>query len=162
MDKFIENENKRHMILTDEDKCNYMCGVEPDTIGNSGLISDNKKVISLEKVDYMLNTDINKDEPEPEFNNADLISNPNNTEDKQKTLSYLSVKSVDEGILWYKKEFPKIPDELLPMMSRWNFGNLSEETKKSVKNNKKKEMKKKQKFQHGLKIVHKPILISFD
>jgi len=148
------------MILTDDYKCNFMCGLEPEPIGNAGLISGGKKeIISLDKVDYMINTDA--DEPEPEFNNVDIIAKENPTEDKQKTLSYLSVKSVEEGIEWYKKEFPKLPDELIPLMSRWNFGNLNEETKKSVRNNNKK-LKKKEQKQSGLKIVNKPILISFD
>lgn len=154
------NDMKRHMILTDDMRCNYMCGEEPEPENNyDKLISKNKKVIGIDKVDYMLNTET--EEPEPEFTEKDMVSK-SNTEDKQKQLSYLSVKSVEEGINWYKQEFPMIPDELLPLMSRWNFGNLNEETKKSVKNNKKKQLKKKNKVQSGLTIVNKPILITFD
>ena len=156
----MEDTLKRHMILTDDSKANFMCGFEPKPIGNGDLISGGEKeIIGLDKVDYMLNTET--DEPEPEFNNADIIAKQNTQEDKQKTLSYLSVKSVEEGIEWYKKEFPKLPDELIPMMSRWNFGDLKDETKKSVRNNRKKNKKKELK-QSGLKIVNKPILISFD
>lgn len=152
-----------YMMLTEDNKANFMCGFVKEEVGNSNLISSNKEYISLENVDYML--DVKTDEPEPEFDNSEIIATENTTEDKQKTLSYLSVKSVEEGIEWYKKEFPKIPDELLPMMSRWNFGNLNEETKKSIKNkNKKLNKKKKNKKQNqeNFKIEHKPVLIRFD
>ena len=51
-------------------------------------------------------------------------------------------------------------------MSRWNFGDLNQTTKKDIKNNKKKELKKKKRLnkqiQQGLKIENKPVLITFD
>ena len=151
----------RHMMITDDMKANFLCGFEKPSIGNAGIIAGpQKEYIGLNSVDYVLETNIDKKE--------EIINDTNSQEllDKQKSLSYLSVKSVEEGIEWYRKEFPKIPEELYPLMSRWNFGNLNEETKKSVKNNKKKELKIKRKklkeIQTGLKIEHKPVLIRFD
>ena len=131
MDTIVEEKPKRHMLLTDDDKCNYMCGLEPEPIGNAGLVADNKEYIDINKVDYMLNTNITITNTEPEPENLEYMEHNNKVEmeNKQKTLSYLSVKSVEEGIEWYRKEFPKIPDELLPLMSRWNFGDLQDETK---------------------------------
>lgn len=170
----MDDISKRHMMLTDDNKLNFICGLEPKPKGNAGLISENKEYISLDKVDYMLNTNPNiymeiLDEPEPEIielikEDIPIYDISKEGEDKQKQLSYLSVKSVEEGIEWYKKEFPKLPDELYPMMSRWNFGDLNEITKKDLKNNKKKEKKKRlnKEIQQGLKIEHKPVLITFD
>jgi len=57
---------------------------------------------------------------------------------KQKQLSYLQVKSIEEGSDWYKQQFPKLPDDLCDIMARWNWGDLSELTKKKLKNDKKK------------------------
>lgn len=170
----MDDKSKRHMMLTSDNKLNFICGYEPEPKGNSGLISENKEYISLDKVDYMLETDKSNismeiiDEPEPEITKEEIpiYDIKKETEDKQKTLSYLSVKSVEEGIEWYKKEYPKIPDELYPLMSRWNFGDLNQITKKDLRNNKKKELKKKRKLnrqiQQGLKIENKPVLITFD
>lgn len=172
----MDDTSKRHMMLTDDNKLNFICGFNPEPKGNAGLIAENKEYISLDKVDYMLETNPNIsmeiiDEPEPEIpeltkEDIPILDLNRESEDKQKQLSYLSVKSVEEGIEWYKKEFPKLPDELYPMMSRWNFGDLNQITKKDLKNNKKKELKKKRKLnreiQQGLTIEHKPVLITFD
>ena len=57
--------------------------------------------------------------------------------DQRDTISYMSVNSIEEGIEWYKQNFPKVPEELYPIMARWNWGDLKDITKKDVKNNKK-------------------------
>tara|TARA_R110000782_G_scaffold51796_1_gene111498 strand:- start:294 stop:806 length:513 start_codon:yes stop_codon:yes gene_type:complete len=170
----MNDNTKRHMMITDDNKLNFMCGFNPEPIGNAGLIADNKEYISLNKVDYMLETNPKismeiSDEPEPEIilktkEDIPIYDIKKDTEDKQKTLSYLSVKSVEEGIEWYQKEFPKLPDELYEMMSRWNFGDLNQITKKELKNKKKKDKKKRLKkdIQSGLKVEQKPVLITFD
>lgn len=139
----------RKMLLTDDNKCNFICGYSPEP----EIIANNVEIISKDKVDYMISN-----EPEPE---ESIIKKEGSTEDLQKTISYLSVKSVEEGIEWYRNQFPKIPEELLPLMSRWNFGNLKDETKKSIKNQRKKYNKKiKQKPQ--FKIEKKPVVITFE
>ena len=145
----LENNEIRKMLITNDSKCNYLCGFSPEP----ELIANNLEIVEFDKVDYMISN-----EPEPEL---PIIKgmNENNTNDKQKTLSYLSVKSVEEGIEWYRKEFPKLPEEILPLMSRWNFGDLKDETKKSIKN-KRKKINKKQK--PVFKIEQKPVVITFD
>ena len=145
----LENNEIRKMLITNDSKCNYLCGFSPEP----ELIANNLEIVEFDKVDYMISN-----EPEPEL---PIIKgmNENNTNDKQKTLSYLSVKSVEEGIEWYRKEFPKLPEEILPLMSRWNFGDLKDETKKSIKN-KRKKINKKQK--PVFKIEKKPVVITFD
>ena len=41
--------------------------------------------------------------------------------------SFLQIKEgdVDKGIDWYRKHYPKIPDELIEIMARYNFGDLN-------------------------------------
>lgn len=140
----LENIQIRKMLFTDNSKTNFICGFSPEP----EIIAEVKEFIDIDKVDYMIDN-----EPQPE----EYVSNEMN--EKQKTLSYLSVKSVEEGILWYKNEFPKLPEELIPLMSRWNFGDLKDETKKSVKNKRKKSIKKQKPV---FKFEHKPIVITFD
>tara|TARA_R100001015_G_C4634936_1_gene202760 strand:+ start:4081 stop:4581 length:501 start_codon:yes stop_codon:yes gene_type:complete len=158
------NPNLVNMLYTDDFKCNYICG---STGENKDLerLQKNTEIVDFNKVDYEINTDINNMEPEPEpENNSNLISNtlPEKTvEDKTKTLSFMSVKSVEEGIDWYKQNYPKVPEELLPVMARWNWGDLSTMTKKQAKNEKKKAKKKENKKPH-FSIVKKPTIVSFD
>ena len=56
---------------------------------------------------------------------------------------YGIVNSVEEGIEWYRKLDSRIPEELLPLFSRYNFGDLSTMTKKQIRNENKKKKKKK-------------------
>ena len=51
-------------------------------------------------------------------------------------LSFIQIKTEEEGIEWYKKHYPKIPDDLLPIIARYNWGEPI--TKKGIKNEKKK------------------------
>lgn len=55
-------------------------------------------------------------------------------------LSYIQIKTEEEGIEWYKKHYPKIPDDLLPIIARYSWGDPI--TKKGIKNEKKKINKK--------------------
>ena len=58
-------------------------------------------------------------------------------------ISFLNIKSEEEGLLWYKQHYPKIPDDLLPIIARYHWGDkLNNKTiKKEGKRNKKKVQK---------------------
>jgi hypothetical protein len=77
-------------------------------------------------------------------------------------ISYINIKSEEEGLLWYRKNYPKIPDDLLPIISRYHWGAkiTNKNLKKEKKRNKKKEVPK------GLEIKHSdannPIFVVFD
>jgi hypothetical protein len=58
-------------------------------------------------------------------------------------LSFLQIKTEIEGVEWYKKHYPKIPDDLLPIIARYHWGDPI--TKKSIKNEGKKIKKKLEK-----------------
>jgi len=57
-------------------------------------------------------------------------------------MSFLNIKTEEEGLLWYRKNYPKIPDDLLPIIARYHWGHkINKQTlKKEKKKNKKKEV----------------------
>jgi hypothetical protein len=73
-------------------------------------------------------------------------------------LSFLQIKTEEDGIEWYMNNYPKIPKDLLPIIARYHWGEPI--TKKGLKNEKKKIEKKLQ--QKGLRIEHKKHIVSFD
>jgi len=128
---------KQHAIITDDARLNYMvvptpppeelkplegdvgCGLCPNTVSSP-----------IDKYDYFV---------------------PLTKEDKQSTpheqplpISFLQIKDgdVDAGIQWYRHHYPKVPDELVEIMARYNFGDLKYATRKSVRNSGKKLKKK--------------------
>tara|TARA_R100001509_G_scaffold53741_1_gene29446 strand:- start:69 stop:605 length:537 start_codon:yes stop_codon:yes gene_type:complete len=109
---------------------------------------ENKPMVGMDNYDYEVPADtLNKlrtDEKEPHKEGLPL--------------SFLQVQSEEEGIEWYKLNYPKIPDELLPIIARYHWGEPI--TKKGLKNEKKKIVKKAQK--KGLVIENKKIELKFD
>ena len=79
-------------------------------------------------------------------------------------LSFIQITTEEEGIEWYKKHYPKIPDDLLPIIARYNWGDPI--NKKMIKNEKKKITRKLQ--EKGLTILTKkdnndnPFYVKFD
>jgi len=73
-------------------------------------------------------------------------------------LSFIQINNERDGALWYKEHYPKIPDDLIPIIARYHWGEPI--TKKSIKNEKKKIIKKA--GQKGLKIENKKVSITFD
>lgn len=59
-------------------------------------------------------------------------------------LSFLQIRQgdIESGIQWYKSHYPKVPDELIEIMARYNFGDLKYATRKSIRNDFKKQKKK--------------------
>lgn len=84
--------------------------------------------------------------------------------DKRQSLSFLNVKDEKEGALWYKQQFPKLPEEFAEIMGRWNWGDLSQMTKKTSKNDKKKIAKghKKTKEKYEFQKKEGNFVITFD
>jgi len=127
--------------------------------GSNGFKKDlanlNQEYTDLDRVNYLL---INPNvEPEPELEPEPEIQEI----DKRLDLSYMNVKNIDQGIEWYKSIDSKIPDDLLPIMSRWSFGDLSKLTKKQIKNEGKKN-RKKHKKESIIKFENKKCEVKFD
>ena len=57
-------------------------------------------------------------------------------------MSYLNAHTLEEGQAWYRKHYPAVPDELLPIMARYSFGDLGQWNHKELKNYTKKARRK--------------------
>ena len=100
---------------------------------------------TIDAVDYNIcvpDKDGNVPEPSAEYMNAI---------DKDSQLSFLEINNIKNGEEWYRHNFPKVPDQLYPIMARYNWGDLKSHTTKSVKQEVKKKMKKppKMEIKHG-------------
>lgn len=64
-------------------------------------------------------------------------------------ISFLSIKDgeVEKGKCWYLQRFPKLPPEMADLLARYNWGDLKYQTKKKIKNDKKKAIKKGKKYE---------------
>lgn len=64
-------------------------------------------------------------------------------------ISFLSIQDgeVEKGKMWYMNRFPKLPPEMADLLARYNWGDLKYQTKKKIKNDKKKALKKGKKYE---------------
>ena len=129
-------------------KCNYICGANEEMINNPFMVVP----LDKDKLDYevpaeYLNTQ-RTDGLEPHKDNLPL--------------SFLNIKTEEDGLLWYSKNYPKIPDDLLPIIARYHWGDkLNKQTiKKESKKNKKKVQKVKDAI--GLERREGKFLVKFD
>jgi hypothetical protein len=111
-------------------KLNYLFGSNGEQ-GDIDAVSNNVEYISYQ--DPRINYSIKQEDKIQEDDEPDL----------RDSIGFMSVNSVDEGIAWYRNNFPKVPEELYPIMARWNWGDLKDLTKKDVKNDKKRVAKGK-------------------
>ena len=143
-DPDIPNTGSYKLMVTDDSRCNYMCG-------SKGLDEDMKQQTA--KTDY-----ITPDDPSIDYN---IVTEEKDEEDLRDSLSFMNVKTIEEGEVWYRKHFPKIPEDLYPIMARWNWGDLSTLTKKDVKNDKKRIKKGKKPKNCGLEVKKGSFLVEF-
>lgn len=139
-----EPTESRSAMITSDPKLNYVCG----SGGTQQDLEQMRKqfVRIADGIDYNI---VQKEHAE-------------DVADKRSSLSFMNVKSVEEGIDWYRQNFPKIPEELLEPMARWNFGDLSQITKKDVKNDKKRIARgKKPKVCQGLEVKTGNFVVKF-
>tara|TARA_R100000278_G_scaffold5642_2_gene8515 strand:- start:1771 stop:2304 length:534 start_codon:yes stop_codon:yes gene_type:complete len=111
------NTNGNKYFYNEKDpKLNYVFGT-----------SEEKEMTEIDKYDYTIS--------------ADILNKNSKVEHKEPLpISFLQIKTEAEGIEWYKKHYPKIPDDLLPIIARYHWGEPI--TKKGLKNEKKKLTKK--------------------
>lgn len=77
-------------------------------------------------------------------------------------ISFIQIKTEEEGIEWYKENYPKIPDDLLPVIARYHWGQPI--TKKVLKNEKKKIEKKliSKGLERRTSTPNNPFILQFD
>ena len=143
------------MLVTPDRRLNYMVVPKPnDDILNSEVdgvrICPNEHMTPIDKYDMYV--------PLKDCDRA-----------KHKTplpMSFLQIQEgdVESGVTWYKNHYPKIPDDLIHIMARYNFGDLKYATRKSIRNGAKKYKKKHGKPPSlGLEIKKEgPYFVTFD
>ena len=118
----LPNGNK--MLYNEADsKLNYICGT-----------NEEKEYANPEMYDYHVSAETLND----------LRTDGKRPHKDGVPISFLQVKNELDGIEWYRTHYPKLPEELLPIVARYNWGEPI--TKKAVKNEKKKLKKKEQKI----------------
>ena len=165
-------------VNTDDECCNYIVGdkerlekiafgemfLTPLNAVDYGLVSKDlaeKEVeLSAEILDKLRKNVKSADQSE-DYMRTGFEKETNN---KQNKLSYLRVNSIEEGADWYRNEFPQLPDQICEIMARWNWGDLSQLTKKKVKNDKKKLAKgdTKTEVYYGLEAKKGEFLLEFN
>ena len=93
---------------------------------------------------------------------ADVLNN-NRTDGKTPhidgvKLSFIQIKNEADGIEWYRIHYPKIPQDLLPIIARYHWGEPI--SKKGIKNEKKKIVKDL--GRKGLTIKQEKVVVKFD
>lgn len=129
------------ILNTDDPKLNYEIvaeqkGVEPRTPNGFD------EMINVSKVDYVIDKNIPNLKYGGKITKDGELENPVE-EDPQKTLSYMSVGSLEEGEEWYRHNYPKLPDQMYGLCARWNWGDLKSHSKLSAKQDVKNMKKKK-------------------
>lgn len=134
----LHNGNKK-MINELDPKLSYDFGKEVD----------DTEYTDISKYDYEVPAEVLNGEKEEGHKNFHKTGLP---------LSFINITTEEEGIEWYSKHYPKIPEDLLPIIARYHWGEPI--TKKVIKNEKKKIEKKLNKA--GLSIENKKVELSFD
>lgn len=133
-------------VESDDPKANF------DIVDTDKPVPKNykKHLIDLSKIDY----DIPRDE---EAKNKGI--------QEDLPISFLSIKEgdIEQGKEWYLNRFPKLPEPMAELMARYNWGDLKYQTKKKIKNDKKKAQKKGKKYEPlAFKVEQGKFKISFD
>tara|TARA_R110002074_G_scaffold328293_2_gene498770 strand:+ start:2433 stop:2945 length:513 start_codon:yes stop_codon:yes gene_type:complete len=114
----------------------YICSNEPKLnytfTSKENADEDPSKLVITPREAFDYGVVIKKGEEETEDNVGTL--------DTTAPISYASIKEPSLGEEWYRKKFPNLPDEFYGVIARYTWGNP--QTKKSIKNEKKKYEKK--------------------
>lgn len=123
--------------------------IDPKLSFTFGKAVDDTEYTGIDKYDYEVPVETlnkNKEEGDKHFHKEGL------------PLSFINIQTEAEGIDWYMKHYPKIPEDLLPIIARYHWGEPI--TKKGVKNEKKKITK--QLGKKGITIEHKKVSLKFE
>ena len=85
----------------------------------------------------------------PEFLDRDLIDYDivvKKAPETELPASYCAIKSVEEGIEWYKHKNPEYPDSFCEILARYTWGKKEDDEEKDKKKKKRKNKKKANKF----------------
>ena len=137
----IKTKNKI-FVVSNEPKLNYVF-MKPEDVKNDPT---ELTTISRDQIDY----------------GVVVKKGDEDTLDETKPLSYVSIKNPDDGEKWYRDKYPELPDDFYGIIARYTWG--QPQTKKSIKNEKKKYEKKKNKDKppQGLSVLQGKFEVKFD
>ena len=129
------------ILHTEDPRANYICGTQGDKVDRW---IQTKEITSMENMDYLIPLSapvIPNEDATTLFERTEINDELVEQKEKPKVypLSFLHIKTVEEGINWYKHHFPKLPDPYYEVLARYHWGVPL--THKAHKN----EMKKKKK-----------------
>jgi hypothetical protein len=136
IEEYESANGNKHFYSETNNKINFTFGTAPET---------DKEYTTRDKFDFQVPVEI--------INKTAKVKHKSPL-----PLSFIQIRTEEEGIEWYKNNYPKIPDDLLPIIARYHWGEPI--TKKAIKNEKKKIEKKLKK--QGLSVERKKVSISFD
>ena len=136
MSEYLGTNGNHHLISETNDKLSYCFGTAPET---------EQEHTGFDLMDYQI--------PAETLNKTSKVKHKEGL-----PLSFLQIDNEVQGLEWYKKNYPKIPDELLPIIARYHWGEPI--TKKAIKNERKKIEKKLQ--AKGLVVENKKVSLSFN
>ena len=144
---FKLSEEPKHLatLSTDDPKCSY------DIVDlNQKVSKDKANYIDGSKMDYKIPRD------------EDAIRKGHK---EDMPISFLSIRDgeIERGKQWYLSQFNKLPDEIAELLARYNWGDLKYQTKKKVKNDKKKALRKGKKYEplSNLEVKKGNFVVSF-
>lgn len=133
-------------ILADDDRLNY-CFMKLEDIENPNSVYKEPEWLDKELIDYDIVVKKGQEDTD------ELIG----TLDKTLPSSYFTIKTVEEGVDWYLKKNPDLPESVAEIMARYTWGDKQEKT--TPENVSKK--KKKKKKPDGLEVKKGKFLIDF-
>ena len=139
------NISKNIYIVSDDPRLNY-------TITDNTKDPSELSIIPREKFDY--GVVVKKGEEETEDSVGTL--------DETLPISYTTIKDPVVGEKWYRNKYPNLPEDFYGVIARYTWG--QPQTKKSIKNEKKKYEKKKGKDKppQGLSVLQGKFELNFD
>lgn len=145
----VEADKQQKVIQTIQEEGGIQLYSEQDPQLNYNILNSKeeqiKEYIETDPLDY---------EIPPEL----LNKNGGQKLEKGLPLSFLQIKTEEDGVEWYKKHYPQIPTDLLPVIARYHWGEPM--TKKGLKNERKKVIKKAE--SKGMTIKRGKVLVKFD
>tara|TARA_R110002110_G_scaffold49946_2_gene148190 strand:- start:1118 stop:1582 length:465 start_codon:yes stop_codon:yes gene_type:complete len=135
-------------ISSNDERLNYSFGNKSD------IIEDPSCMMRIERDQYDYGVIVKKGEEETDESIGTL--------DCCMPLSYTSIKDPKDGEVWYRDKYPNLPDDFYGVIARYTWG--QPQTKKSIKNEKKKYEKKKKKNRppQGLSVLKGDFEVDFN
>jgi hypothetical protein len=127
-------------IDSTDDRMNYLFVKKEDV---EDKIFKPKEYLDLDRIDY--GVIVEKGEPETD----DSLG----TFDKTLPASFFKVKTVEEGVEYYLRKNPDLPEDVAEIMARYTFGDKQEKKKEEPKTKKKKKKIDKFEVKHGKFVV---------